>query len=96
MRIRWSFSERKLSFFFKDQKLEIVEEKKKESLIKDINIKNERRQLAPSDLEAHIDDEPLMSSTTGARFIPILESDENEEMKTGATDYYSKTTYFRY
>lgn len=62
-----------------DQKPEIVEEKKKESLIKDINIKNERRQFAPSDLKAYDDDEPLMSPTTGARFIPIPESDENEE-----------------
>ncbi|CBI18619.3 unnamed protein product, partial [Vitis vinifera] len=40
---------------------------------------NERRQFAPSDLKAYDDDEPLMSPTTGARFIPIPESDENEE-----------------
>ena len=47
-------------FFSKDQKLKIIEEKKKELLIKDINIKNERRQLALFDLKAYIDDEPLM------------------------------------
>ena len=46
----------------KDKKPEIVEEKKKESLIKDINIKNEQRQFASFDLKAYDDDEPLMSS----------------------------------
>ena len=39
----------------------------------------------PSDFEDYIDYEPLMSPTTRAWFILILESDENEEMKTGAT-----------
>ena len=63
----------------KDKKPEIIEEKKKESLIKDINIKNEQRQFAPFDLKAYDDDEPSMSSTTDAWFIPILEFDENEE-----------------
>ena len=63
----------------KDQKPEIVEEKKKESLIRDVNIKNERKQFPSSDLKAYDDDEPLMSPTIGARFNPIPESNENDE-----------------
>ena len=39
----------------------------------------------PSDLEAYIDDKPLMPPTTGAWFIPIPKFDENEEMKTSTT-----------
>lgn len=62
----------------KDPKPDFVEGKK-ESLIKDMNIKTERRQYAPSELKAYGDDEPLMSPPPGGRFNPIPESDENEE-----------------
>lgn len=52
--------------------------------------KNECKKPTPNDLSLYDDDEPLMSATTGARFNPIPESDENDdenEMESGLEEF---------
>lgn len=54
--------------------------------------RNNKRELIARDvktkcLRVYNDDEPLMSPTSGARFNPIPESDENEEDENGSAEF---------
>lgn len=56
------------------------------------NTINNNREFKPRDvktkcLRVYNDDEPLMSPTSGARFNPIPESDENEEDENGTVEF---------
>lgn len=54
------------------------DKRKKESLIRDVKTKLEQQQqIKAADFRTYDDDEPLLSPTSGGRFIPIPEADEN-------------------
>ncbi|XP_010275508.1 PREDICTED: uncharacterized protein LOC104610543 [Nelumbo nucifera] len=55
-----------------------LQEKRRESITpRDVKTKY-NQQSKPSDSRVYDDDEPLLSPTAGARFVPIPEADENE------------------
>ncbi|KAA8531490.1 hypothetical protein F0562_006157 [Nyssa sinensis] len=56
-----------------------VEEKKRVTATVDCKTRNEQKQYTRFALKVYNDDEPLMSPTSGNRFNPIPESDENDE-----------------
>ncbi|KAJ4964747.1 hypothetical protein NE237_016596 [Protea cynaroides] len=61
----------------------IKEDKRREKelprSLRDVKTKQDKQESKPSDPRVYDDDEPLSSPTTGARFVPIPEADENSE-----------------